>query len=107
MKKKMPPKQNCFKVSGILINEKDNLEDDFNMFIKAIDDNHAVILVREHLKNNAPAGRSIIKGIEKVVDWFWGKGENPEGWLFKVIASFKPIWLPQVGFLISNFAIPG
>ena len=64
----MPPKQNCFKVSGILINEKDNSEDDFNIFMKAIDDNHAVILVREHLKNNAPLGRSIIKGIEKMAE---------------------------------------
>ena len=61
----MPPKQDFFKVSGVLINEKDKSEDDFNMFIKAIDSNHAVILVREHLKNNAPLGRSIIKGVEK------------------------------------------
>ena len=65
---KMPPKQNCFKVSGILINEKDNSEDDFNIFIKAIDDNHAVILVREHLKNNAPEGRSVIKDIKKLTE---------------------------------------
>ena len=62
----MPPKQNYFKVSGVLMNEKDKSEDDFNIFIKAIDDNHAVILVREHIKNNAPIGRSIIKSIEKI-----------------------------------------
>ena len=62
----MPPKYNYFKVDGVLINQEDNSEDDFNIFIKAIDDNHAVILVREHLKNNAPLGRSIIKGIEKI-----------------------------------------
>jgi hypothetical protein len=36
------------------------------MFVKAIDDNHAVILTRDYLKNNAPAGSSIIKGIEKI-----------------------------------------
>ena len=62
----MPPKQNCFKVSGVLINEKENSEESFAIFMKAIDDNHAVILVREHLKNNAPVGRSTIKGIEKM-----------------------------------------
>ena len=62
----MPPKQNYFKVSGVLINNKDNSEHNFSMFMKAIDDNHAVILVREHLKNYAQAGRSIIKGIEKI-----------------------------------------
>lgn len=64
----MPPKQNYFKVSGVLINNKDNSEHNFSMFMKAIDDNHAVILVREHLKNHAPVGRSIIKGIEKIAE---------------------------------------
>ena len=64
----MPPKQNYFKVSGVLINNKDNSEHNFSMFMKSIDDNHAVILVRDHLKNNAPAGRSIIKGIEKITE---------------------------------------
>lgn len=64
----MPPKQNYFKVCGVLKCEKNYSEEDFSIFIKAIDDNHAVILVREHLKNNAPAGRSIIKNIEKIID---------------------------------------
>ena len=62
----MPPKQSFFRVTGVLITNQDNSGYDFSMFIKAIDDNHAVILVREHLKNNAPLGRSIVKGIEKL-----------------------------------------
>jgi len=62
----VPPKQRFFRVTGVLITNQDNSEHDFSMFMKAIDDNHAVILVREHLKNNAPLGRSIIKGIEKL-----------------------------------------
>ena len=62
----MPPKQSFFRVTGVLITNQDNSEYDFSMFMKAIDDNHAVILVREHLKNNAPLGRSIVKGIEKL-----------------------------------------
>jgi len=62
----VPPKQSFFRVTGVLITNQDNSEHDFNMFMKAIDDNHAVILVREHLKNNAPLGRSIVKGIEKL-----------------------------------------
>ncbi|MZH41413.1 MAG: hypothetical protein F3739_07710 [Nitrospinae bacterium] len=61
----MPPKQYSFKVKGVLICEKDESEEDFNIFITAMDDNHAVMLVREHLRNHAPKGRSIIKGIEK------------------------------------------
>jgi len=61
----MPPKHYSFKVKGVLVNENDKSEDDFNIFITAMDDNHAVMLVREHLKNHAPKGTSIIKGIEK------------------------------------------
>ena len=49
----MPPKFYFFKVTGVLTNEKDN--DEFSIFIKAMDDNHAVMLVREHLRNHAPA----------------------------------------------------
>ena len=63
----MPPKEFCFKVSGVLITE-DKSEDDFSIFITAMDDNHAVMLVREHLRNHAPKGNSIIKGIEKKAD---------------------------------------
>ena len=62
----MPPKQSFFRVAGVLITNQDSLEHNFSIFMKAIDDNHAVILVREHLKNNAPLGRSIVKGIEKL-----------------------------------------
>ena len=62
----MPPKQSFFRVTGVLVTNQDNSEHDFSVFMKAIDDNHAVILVREHLKNNAPLGRSIVKGIEKL-----------------------------------------
>ena len=61
----MPPKHYSFKVKGVLVNENDKSEDDFSIFITAMDDNHAVMLVREHLKNHAPKGKSIIKGIEK------------------------------------------
>ena len=62
----MPPKQSFFRVAGVLMTNQGSLEHNFSIFMKAIDDNHAVILVREHLKNNAPLGRSIIKEIEKL-----------------------------------------
>ena len=61
----MPPKQYSFKVTGVLVNNNDRSEDGFSILITAMDDNHAVMLVREHLKNHAPKGTSIIKGIEK------------------------------------------
>ena len=63
----MPPKQSFFRVTGVLITNQGNSEYDFSIFMKAIDDNHAVILVREYLKNNAPLGRSIVKGIDKLM----------------------------------------
>ncbi|MGV7221989.1 MAG: hypothetical protein ACQ9MH_10710 [Nitrospinales bacterium] len=64
----MPPKQYSFKVSGDLIYEDGKPQDEFCIFIRAMDDNHAVMLVREHLRNHAPKGKSIIKGIEKKVE---------------------------------------
>ena len=64
----MPPKQYSFKISGELIYEDDKQQDDFCIFIRAMDDNHAVMLVRELLRTHAPKGKSIIKGIEKKVE---------------------------------------
>jgi hypothetical protein len=64
----MPPKHFNFKVKGVLVCEKDNIEDEFSIFMTAMDDNHAVMLVREHLRNHAPKGHSIIKSIEKKSD---------------------------------------
>ena len=56
----MPPKQFCFKISGTLKYEENYSDDKFSIFMKAMDDNHAVMLVREHLRNHAPKGQSII-----------------------------------------------
>ena len=61
----MPPKQSCFKISGTLKYKENNPDDDFSIFMKALDDNHAVMLVREHVRNHAPEGQSIITKIEK------------------------------------------
>ena len=61
----MPPKQSYFKISGTLKYKENNPDDDFSIFMKALDDNHAVMLVREHVRNHAPEGKSIIIKIEK------------------------------------------
>ncbi len=64
-------KDSFFKVKGIIKNDEDQTEDDFSIFIKAIDDRHAVQKVREYLRNQAPnvngrlIGQVIIHGIEK------------------------------------------
>ena len=60
----MPPKEFCFKVSGVLITE-DKSVDEFSIFITAMDEYHAGMVVREHLRNHAPKGNAIIKGITK------------------------------------------
>ena len=46
----MPPKHYSFKVKGVLVNENDKSEDDFSIFITAMDDNHAVMLCGSILK---------------------------------------------------------
>ena len=50
----MPPKEYYYKIKGVLVYEKDKSEEDFSIFISAMDDNHAVMLVREHLRKHAP-----------------------------------------------------
>ena len=67
----MDMKESFFKVRGIIKSEKDQSEDDFSIFIKAIDDRHAVQKVREYLRTQAPntngklIGQVVIHGIEK------------------------------------------
>jgi len=64
-------KESFFKVRGVIVSEADQSEDDFSIFIKAIDDRHAVQLVREQLRTQAPnvngrlIGKVVIHGIEK------------------------------------------
>lgn len=63
--------ESFFKVKGIIINDEDPSQDDFSIFIKALDDRHAVQKVREYLRTQAPnvngklIGRIVIHGIEK------------------------------------------
>ncbi|MCF8722272.1 hypothetical protein LQ236_000292 [Nitrospina gracilis] len=46
-------------------------EDDFSMFVKALDDRDAVLKIKEYLRTQAPnvagrmVGRVVIQGIEK------------------------------------------
>ena len=64
-------KESFFKVRGVIVKDGNSSEDDFNIFIKALDDRHAVQLVREYLRTQAPneegrmIGRVVIHGIEK------------------------------------------
>lgn len=63
--------ESFFKVKGIIINDEDQSQDEFSIFIKALDDRHAVQKVREYLRTQAPnvngklIGRIVIHGIEK------------------------------------------
>ncbi|MFQ5451655.1 MAG: hypothetical protein ACE5E9_13590 [Nitrospinaceae bacterium] len=60
-----------FKVRGRIKNDDPEIDDEFDMFIKAIDDRHAVLLVKEHLRTHAPTvngklpGSVIIEGISE------------------------------------------
>ena len=64
-------KESFFKVRGRIKNEDPEIDEDFNMFMKAIDDRHAVLKVKEFLRGNAPSengkllGRVIIEGISQ------------------------------------------
>ncbi len=64
-------KESCFKVRGRIKNDDPKIDEDFSIFIKAIDDRHAVLKVKEYLRINAPAldgkmlGRVIVEGISE------------------------------------------
>lgn len=64
-------KEQFFKITGSIVHEGEIPEDDFSMFVKAIDDRDAVQKIRETLRTQAPnvagrmCGRVVIKGIEK------------------------------------------
>ncbi|QPJ63872.1 MAG: hypothetical protein G3M78_04455 [Candidatus Nitrohelix vancouverensis] len=67
-------KESFFKVKGVIQSDTDRSEDDFSIFIKAIDDRHAVMLVREYLRNQAPningklVGKVVVHAIERKDD---------------------------------------
>lgn len=62
-------KESCFKVRGRIKNENPEIDEDFSIFITAIDDRHAVLKVKEYLRTNAPSsggkmlGRVIVEGV--------------------------------------------
>jgi hypothetical protein len=64
--------ESFFKVRGRIKNDDPKMDEDFNVFMKAIDDRHAVMKVKEYLRANAPSvdgkmiGRVIIEGISSI-----------------------------------------
>ena len=66
-------KEFCFKVRGRIRNDNPAIDEDFSIFINAIDDRHAVLKVKEYLWKNAPSvdgkmlGRIIVEGVSKKV----------------------------------------
>jgi hypothetical protein len=64
-------KESCFKVRGRIKNDDPKIDEDFSIFIKAIDDRHAVLKVKEYLRANAPSkdgkmlGRVIVEEVSE------------------------------------------
>ncbi len=62
-------KESFFKVRGRIKNDDPIMDEDFNIFMKAIDDRYAVMKVKEFLRSNAPSvdgkmiGRIIVESI--------------------------------------------
>jgi hypothetical protein len=65
-------KESFFKVRGRIKNDDPKMDEEFNTFMKAIDDRCAVKKVKEYLRANAPSiggkmiGRIIIEGISPI-----------------------------------------
>ena len=65
------PQELFFKVGGRIKNNGSGYDEEFLMFVKGLDQNHAVMIARETLRNNAPTlegklpGSVIIESIEE------------------------------------------
>ncbi|MFQ5444077.1 MAG: hypothetical protein ACE5EK_05610 [Nitrospinales bacterium] len=69
------PKELFFKIDGRIRNSNTGYDEDFKLFVRALDDRHAVMVARDYLRHNAPnrdgqiLGKIIIEKIqEKKVD---------------------------------------
>ena len=64
-------KESFFKVRGNIWQSETDFRDEFNIFIKGIDDRHAVLMAKYYLRKNAPSkegkllGKIIIEGVEE------------------------------------------
>ncbi len=64
-------KESCFKVRGRIKNEDPEIDEDFSIFVKAIDDRHAVLKIKEYLRTQGPSsggkmlGRIIVEGVSE------------------------------------------
>lgn len=66
------PKESNFKVSGRIKNNETGYDEDFKLFVKGLDRNHAVMIAKDYLRRNAPVldngkllGSLIIEKIEE------------------------------------------
>jgi hypothetical protein len=63
-------KERCFKVSGNLWSEETGSRDEFKLFVRGIDDRHAVMVAKDYLRRNGPCregqliGKIIVDGVE-------------------------------------------
>ncbi len=66
-------KELFFKISGNIWNEETNFKDEFQIFVKGIDNNHAVMIAKDYLRKNAPSidgklsGKIIVEKVEERV----------------------------------------
>ncbi|MCA9484509.1 MAG: hypothetical protein KC553_12320 [Nitrospina sp.] len=66
------PKELNFKISGRIKNNQTGYDEDFGLFVKGLDQNHAVMIAKDYLRKNAPVlddgklpGTIIIENIQQ------------------------------------------
>ena len=63
-------KERCYKVTGNLWSEETGFRDDFKLFVRGIDDRHAVMVAKDYLRRNGPSrggqliGKIVVEGVE-------------------------------------------
>ena len=66
------PKELNFKISGRIKNNQTGYDEDFGLFVRGLDQNHAVMIAKDYLRRNAPVledgklpGTIIIENIQQ------------------------------------------
>jgi len=65
------PRELFFKISGRIKNNATGYDETFQLFVKGLDDRHAVMVARDYLRHHAPnengrlPGQIIIEGIQE------------------------------------------
>lgn len=56
------PKESFFKIEGRIVNNSTGYSETYGLFVKGLDDRHAVMVAKDYLRKNAPSKEGKLLG---------------------------------------------